>query len=180
MPKILVADDSRFQVELLRRGLQGKDFEVVVAQDALQAVMIALRTAPDATVLDINMPGGSGIEVLKRLRRSTKTRGIPVVVVSGNEDADIQQGGDGIGRCQVPRKACQCRATWQGTSRVVVCASFNHNVLLFCPAPKSRCGLATQREKHQFSADEELSRRRVPAEELTSGRALRFWQISSD
>ena len=91
MSKILVADDSRFQVALLTKALHEKGFEVVAAQDALQAGMVALRTAPDAIVLDINMPGGSGIEVLKRLRRSTKTQSIPVVVVSGSGDSDIRQ-----------------------------------------------------------------------------------------
>jgi CheY-like chemotaxis protein len=91
MAKILVADDSRFQVTLLTRALQEKGFEVVAAQDALQAGIVALRTAPDAIVLDINMPGGSGIEVLKRLRHSTKTRSIPVVVVSGSGDSDVRQ-----------------------------------------------------------------------------------------
>jgi DNA-binding response OmpR family regulator len=91
MSKILVADDSRFQVALLTKALQEKGFEVVVAQDAMQAGMVALRTAPDAIVLDINMPGGSGIDVLKRLKRSTKTQRIPVVVVSGSGDSDIRQ-----------------------------------------------------------------------------------------
>ena len=91
MSKILVADDSRFQVALLTKALQEKGFEVVVAQDAMQAGMVALRTAPDAIVLDINMPGGSGIEVLKRLKRSTKTQRIPVVVVSGSDDSDVRQ-----------------------------------------------------------------------------------------
>ena len=97
MSKILVADDSRFQVALLTRALQEKGFEVVTAQDALQAGMVALRAAPDAIVLDINMPGGSGIEVLKRLRRSTKTRSIPVVVVSGSGDSDIRQVAQDLG-----------------------------------------------------------------------------------
>ena len=91
MSKILVADDSRFQVALLASALEQKGFEVVVALDAMQAGMVALRTSPDAIVLDINMPGGSGIEVLKRLKRSTKTQRIPVVVVSGSDDLDVRQ-----------------------------------------------------------------------------------------
>lgn len=91
MPKILVVDDSRFQLTLLRKTLEEKGFEVVAAQDVLQAGMVALRTAPDAIVLDINMPGGSGIDVVKRLKRSTKTQNIPVVVVSGNEDSDVRE-----------------------------------------------------------------------------------------
>src|SRR5436309_964409 len=91
MSKILVADDSRFQVALLTQALQEKGFEVVAALDTMQVGMVALRTAPDAIVLDINMPGGSGIEVLKRLRRSTKTQKIPVVIVSGNGDSVVRQ-----------------------------------------------------------------------------------------
>jgi DNA-binding response OmpR family regulator len=91
MSKILVADDSRFQVALLTQALQEKGFEVVAALDTMQVGMVALRTAPDAIVLDINMPGGSGIEVLKRLRRSTKTQKIPVVIVSGNGDSVMRQ-----------------------------------------------------------------------------------------
>jgi putative two-component system response regulator len=47
--------------------------------------MMALRLTPDLILLDINMPGGTGIEVLKRLRVSSKTQQIPVIVVSGDE-----------------------------------------------------------------------------------------------
>jgi len=91
MSKILIADDSRFQLALLRTGLQDKGFEVVVAEDALQAGMLALRTAPQAIILDLSMPGGSGIDVLKRLRRSAKTKSIPVVIVTGSSDSDLRQ-----------------------------------------------------------------------------------------
>jgi DNA-binding response OmpR family regulator len=91
MSKILVADDSRLQVALLTKALQEKGFDVVTAQDAMQAGMVALRTMSDAIVLDLNMPGGSGIEVLKTLRRSTRTQHIPVVVVSGSSDLDERE-----------------------------------------------------------------------------------------
>ena len=97
MAKILVADDSRFQLALLGSALEEKGFQVVAAQDALQAGMLALRTAPDAIVLDINMPGGTGLEVLRRLKTSTKTRNIPVLVVSGNDDPDIRQAAMDLG-----------------------------------------------------------------------------------
>jgi CheY-like chemotaxis protein len=97
MSKILIADDSRFQVALLRTGLEEKGFEVVVAEDAMQAGMFALHSAPDAIVLDLSMPGGSGIEVLKRLKRSTKTKSIPVVIVTGSSDPDLRQIAQAIG-----------------------------------------------------------------------------------
>jgi CheY-like chemotaxis protein len=91
MPKILVADDSPLQIELLRTALQEKGFEVLIAKDALQTGIAARRLEPNAIILDINMPGGSGIEVLKRLKHSDKTRDIPVVVVSGVNKPETQQ-----------------------------------------------------------------------------------------
>ena len=51
---------------------------------------MTIREKPDAIILDINMPGGTGIEVLKRLRMSVKTRNIPVIVASGNSDAEVE------------------------------------------------------------------------------------------
>ena len=70
---------------MLASILLPKKFEVIFAVDALQTFMVALRSAPDLILLDINMPGGTGIEVLKRLRGSSKTQQIPVIVVSGEE-----------------------------------------------------------------------------------------------
>ncbi len=97
MHKILIADDSRFQVQMLSGWLTESGFAVVTSFDALQAWMAALRAAPDAIILDINMPGGSGIEVLKRLRMSTKTQQIPVVVVSGDSKVEVEQAARDLG-----------------------------------------------------------------------------------
>ncbi len=89
--KILIADDSRVQVHALSTCLADRGFEIIVAMDALQAWTTALRSAPDAIVLDINMPAGSGAEVLKRLKHSAKTQHIPVVVISGNDEPDLKK-----------------------------------------------------------------------------------------
>jgi len=90
MAKVLIADDSRFQVQMVASWLTPKGFEVIFAVDALQTWMTALRSNPDVILLDINMPGGTGIEVLKRLRMSSKTQHIPVIVVSGEENPGIE------------------------------------------------------------------------------------------
>ena len=59
----------------------------IPAYDAMQTLMFALRApVPDLVVLDINMPGGSGIDALRKLKQSAKTCSIPVVVVSGIAD----------------------------------------------------------------------------------------------
>ena len=107
MAKVLIADDSRFQVQMLSTWLKDRGFEIVTAADALQAWMSALRLLPDAIVLDINMPAGSGVQVLKRLRSSGKTKNIPVVVVSGNDDADVRAVVEELGAAAYLQKPVQ-------------------------------------------------------------------------
>lgn len=86
MPRVLIADDSRFQRMTLASFLMPKKCEVVFAVDAMQTFMMALRSNPNLILLDINMPGGSGIEVLKRLRISNRTQQIPVIVISSEQN----------------------------------------------------------------------------------------------
>jgi CheY-like chemotaxis protein len=86
MPRVLIADDSRFQRMTLASFLMPKKCEVVFAVDAMQTFMMALRSNPNLILLDINMPGGSGIEVLKRLRVSNRTQQIPVIVISSEQN----------------------------------------------------------------------------------------------
>jgi CheY-like chemotaxis protein len=90
MPKILIADDSRLYVHLISGWLRERGFEVLVASDAIQALVMATQSRPDAVILDISMPGGSGIDVLKKLKRSAKTRHIPVLVVTGNAGNEMR------------------------------------------------------------------------------------------
>ena len=86
MATILIADDSHFHQALFTRALEEKGFQLIVAEDGVHATMIAQRVQPDAIVLDLSMPGGSGVEVLKRLKRSAKTKSIPVFIVTASED----------------------------------------------------------------------------------------------
>jgi CheY-like chemotaxis protein len=85
MATVLIADDSRVQVQQMSYWLQDIGCKVVSAMDAYQAVRKASSTTPDAIILDLNMPEGSGITVLRELKSSMKTARIPVLVVSGSE-----------------------------------------------------------------------------------------------
>jgi CheY-like chemotaxis protein len=89
---ILIADDDRALIHLISSRLRSKGFQVSVAFDAMQAWMIATRTSPDAILLDIQMPGGTGLEVLKKLKNSIKTSQIPVIVLSGSIDPEAAGG----------------------------------------------------------------------------------------
>jgi CheY-like chemotaxis protein len=89
--KVLLADDDRVLTHLLSSRLRARGVETVVAHDAMQAFMSAMRSPPDVIVLDIQMPGGTGMDALKKLKLSAKTSPVPVVVLSGSEGPDAPQ-----------------------------------------------------------------------------------------
>jgi len=86
--KILVADDDRVTLDTLGAQLRGVGYQVLTAMDAMQAFMVAQRSAPDAVLLDIQMPGGTGLDTLKRLRASSKTQNLPVIAMSALPGAE--------------------------------------------------------------------------------------------
>jgi DNA-binding response OmpR family regulator len=88
---ILIADDDQVVVALLSADLRERGFVVAAAADAMQVMMAARRTPPAAILLDIMMPGGSGLEVLKRLRSNSSLSGVPVVAMSANTDPGLPQ-----------------------------------------------------------------------------------------
>lgn len=83
---ILIADDDRVLCQVLSVRLRKAGYNVVTVYDAMQAIIMAFRRPPDAVVLDINMPGGTGLQVLRQLKNSFKTSGIPIIVLSGSVD----------------------------------------------------------------------------------------------
>ena len=98
--KLLIADDDRVLSQILSTRLGAKGWTVQVAYDAMQAVMFAMRSMPDAIVLDVHMPGGTGIAALKQLKASAKTSQIPVLVLSGSIDAAEADGLRALGANQ--------------------------------------------------------------------------------
>ena len=89
--KILLADDDKVTLETLGAQLRAQGFQVLTAMDAMQAFMIAQRMLPDVALLDIQMPGGTGLDTLKRFAKSTKTQNIPVIVISALTDPAWQR-----------------------------------------------------------------------------------------
>ncbi len=110
MMKILLADDDRVLVHLLATQFKARGYEVVVAQDAMQVLMTAMRARPDAILLDIQMPGGTGLNALKQLKASTKTSGIPVVVLTSASDPELLDRARETGAHAVLRKPADASA----------------------------------------------------------------------
>lgn len=84
--KILIADDDAVLNHLLDRHCRECGYETTLTFDALQAWQHVISDQPDLILLDVKLPGGTGIEVLKRVHKTLKTARIPVIVITGVDD----------------------------------------------------------------------------------------------
>ena len=83
---ILVGDDDPAIRDLVKRVLQGAGYDVILAKNGDDAMVAASEQDPDLIILDILMPGLSGLEVLDRLKKQSATQDIPVVLLTGVSD----------------------------------------------------------------------------------------------
>jgi len=88
--QVLVVDDSPTIRAVLGKMLGQDGYTVLKAPDGESAVTTVRAEKPDLIFLDIVLPGMSGFEVLRTLRRDPQTRAIPIVMISGNLQATEQ------------------------------------------------------------------------------------------
>jgi DNA-binding response OmpR family regulator len=88
--RVLVVDDSTTVVAVLSKMLRSAGYEVMSALDAEAGIEIARAQQPALIFLDIVLPGISGFEALRVLRRDAATQAIPVILISGNQMATEQ------------------------------------------------------------------------------------------
>jgi DNA-binding response OmpR family regulator len=82
LDKILVVDDEFILRDLMRTILEEEGFGVITASDGEEALKKADNELPDLILLDLMMPGKSGLEVCKILKSQAKTKRIPVVMAT--------------------------------------------------------------------------------------------------
>jgi DNA-binding response OmpR family regulator len=88
--RVLIIDDSATIVALLRRMLRQNELATLEAGDAESGIELARAERPDLIFLDIVLPGMNGFAALRNLRKEPATRDIPVIMISGNEQATEQ------------------------------------------------------------------------------------------
>ena len=79
---VIVIEDEKEIRELIRYNLGRAGFRVLVVPDGDEGLRQAFASRPDAIVLDLMLPGRSGLEVLRELREEPSTRDLPVVVLT--------------------------------------------------------------------------------------------------
>ncbi len=81
-PMVLVVEDEESFVEALSVGLEREGFEVTIARDGKEALDLFDRVAPDLVLLDLMLPGISGIDVCRAVRARSNT---PVIMVTAKD-----------------------------------------------------------------------------------------------
>jgi two-component system, OmpR family, phosphate regulon response regulator PhoB len=94
-PTVLVVEDEAAIRDMLRMALEIADYRCIEAEDIQQGYTQVVDERPDIILLDWMLPGGSGLELLRRLKRSDSTREIPVIMLTAKTTEDnIIQGLD--------------------------------------------------------------------------------------
>ncbi len=89
MRTVLVVDDGPAELELICRYLRDGGFTVISTTDAKDALEKAESQKPDVVVTDVVMPGMSGFELCRSLKKNEATQQLPVVIcTSKNQDLD--------------------------------------------------------------------------------------------
>ena len=93
--KVLVVDDVPDNVKLLAFNLEIEGYDVLEATNGEDALEITRTQSPDLLLLDVMMPGMSGLDVIRELKSDPKTEPIPVILVTANSmDENVAEGLD--------------------------------------------------------------------------------------
>lgn len=91
-PKILCVDDDKTILDFLKMVLEPAGYEPSFSQSGEDALKQIASKLPDLILLDIGMPGLSGMEVLKKIRADERMRKIPVIMLtSSSEFEDVKE-----------------------------------------------------------------------------------------
>ena len=86
--RLLIVDDNELNRDMLSRRLGGRGFAVEIAEDGERALLRIERQVFDLVLLDVMMPGLSGIDVLRRLRERWPESDLPVIMATARDTAE--------------------------------------------------------------------------------------------
>ncbi len=85
--RVLVVDDHEDNLDLLQRRLEKRGYEALIAQSGTEALDVIAREDLDLLILDIMMPGMSGIDVLREVRRTRAPEALPIIMATAKSGA---------------------------------------------------------------------------------------------
>ncbi|MDP7422006.1 MAG: response regulator [bacterium] len=93
MKKILIADDEQTIIMIVKKVLETSGFEVLVAEDGVQALELIFKEKPDLVLADLMMPKMSGYRLIETLRENVETKRLPVIILTAKAwKEDLEKG----------------------------------------------------------------------------------------
>jgi two-component system cell cycle response regulator DivK len=105
-PRVLLVDDYPDAREMYAEYLEFSGFEVVEAENGMEALQRAVETSPDIILMDLSLPVMDGWEATRRLKADKRTAPIPVVALTGHALAGISEGAKKAGCDAFVTKPC--------------------------------------------------------------------------
>jgi len=84
MPKILIVEDNEMNRDMLSRRLVKRGYEVSIAIDGEQGLVMARAEAPALILMDMSLPGLDGWEVSRRLKADAQTKDIGIIAITAH------------------------------------------------------------------------------------------------
>jgi two-component system phosphate regulon response regulator PhoB len=88
MQKILIVEDERDIADLVGFNLERAGYEVLKAHDGITGAEMAIQQRPDLVILDLMLPGKDGYGVFKEIRRDSRSRDIPVIMLTARAQTE--------------------------------------------------------------------------------------------
>ena len=99
MARILLVEDNEMNRDMLAERLELRGYQVLIAADGVQAVLMAHSEKPDAILMDMSLPVLDGWEATRQIKAAPETRAIPIIaltahVMAGDRDKCLEAGCD--------------------------------------------------------------------------------------
>lgn len=95
--RVLAVDDSKTMRDMVSFTLKGAGYEVLVADDGVNALSALSGENVDLIITDVNMPNMNGIELVQKLRGDPRFRATPILILTTESDDGLKQQGRAAG-----------------------------------------------------------------------------------
>lgn len=103
---VLIVDDSTTQQFLVKQALEGQGYDIMIANNGLEALEKVSSTKPDLVILDVVMPGKDGFQVCREIRQTPELKDTRVILLSAKNQQVDQYWGKKQGADEYLTKPC--------------------------------------------------------------------------
>src|SRR5437773_4990080 len=149
--KILIVEDEASLVEVLSYNLQREGYEVAVAKEGREGLRKAQMQLPDLLLLDLMLPGLSGLDICRELRASPRTAGITILMLTAKSEETDQVVGFSLGADDYVTKPFSVKVLVQRIKAL----QRRHEATADTSNVVEHLGVRIDRDRHQAYVDEQ-------------------------